>query len=594
MHTSLRLAVVLALALAGCQCGNISPVNDGGADSGATGGGAPDSGAPDSGQPDAGVYLPDGGLACTPLRGACGLGALACCAGLSCQGGACQVPVANPCGLNSLLCGGRCTVVLNDPLNCGACGLACAAGSVCSKGACVAPALCPPGLTACQQRCVDLQSDNTFCGACSATSSCAAGRGCSLGACVPVVALDGGTPLCTAGGPPVNVRSDAGLACAGLLAQVSFRWSVCSCTQISASSELRTDAFNSVLGTPDGGLLGASVGANGTFSTSSTWDIGGTAWFAGGMATAQGTARQSLHAGDAVTGGQAEVLRDAWLQGPVSDLVVRGTLYVTDAGSVGAGVVAGSGPVVRSFVVEPPCDCAAGQLLDVAGMVADGVAHNDDAVVGLDPAVFDGAGANVRLDLPCGRYALTRLVPTGAITIAVHGRTALFIAGDVDLSNALNLIIDPTAELDVFVGGGLHASSQVRFGNLEAPAQLRIYVAGANVSTSAGSTVAGNFYLPNASYQPSASVDLYGSVFAHAIQPSARFEVHYDHAILSAGGACQVPADGGSPGDGGVCASCRDCGNQACMGGRCGACVVDSDCCAPLLCVTGVCTPQIN
>lgn len=609
MTRSALFSALFTVALAGCQCGTVNPGADAGptddaglADGGGGDAGLADAGEADAGLPDASVYLPDGGLSCTPLRDGCAAGGLACCAGLSCQQGSCQVPGVNPCGLNSLSCGGQCVVVLNDPLNCGACGLTCAAGTVCSKGACVPMTQCPPGLTACQQRCVDLQSDNTFCGACNATASCATGTGCSRGACVPTVVLDGGAPACVGGGAPVRVSSDAGSSCTGTLAQVSFRWSVCSCTNLAASSELRTDGFDSTRGAPDSGLLGAGIAANGTFSSSSVWDVGGTAWFGGGMATARGTVRQRLHARGAVTGGQSLVMDDARIQGSVTNLHVAGTLFVTDAGSVGGGVIADGGIVIAPFVVDAPCDCAPSQLLDVAGMVADGVANNDNAVVGLDPALFDGAGNNVRLDLPCGRYALTRLVPTGAITIAVHGRTALFIAGDVDLSNALDLIIDPTSELDIFIGGNLLASSQVHFGSVEAPAQLRIYVAGTTVSTSAASTVAGNFYLPNASYSPSASVDLYGSVFARSIQPSARFEVHYDQAILSAGSACQQPGadagtavDAGSAPDAGAgCTSCRDCGNQACNAGACGACATDSDCCAPLVCAQGMCIPQIN
>lgn len=37
------------------------------------------------------------------------------------------------------------------------------------------------------------------------------------------------------------------------------------------------------------------------------------------------------------------------------------------------------------------------------------------------------------------------------------------------------------------------------------------------------------------------------------------------------------------------CASCRDCNNQACIGGKCGSCTQNSDCCAPLVCFLGTC-----
>ncbi len=38
------------------------------------------------------------------------------------------------------------------------------------------------------------------------------------------------------------------------------------------------------------------------------------------------------------------------------------------------------------------------------------------------------------------------------------------------------------------------------------------------------------------------------------------------------------------------CFTCSDCGNQACIGGHCGPCVVNEDCCAPLVvCFVGIC-----
>jgi hypothetical protein len=38
------------------------------------------------------------------------------------------------------------------------------------------------------------------------------------------------------------------------------------------------------------------------------------------------------------------------------------------------------------------------------------------------------------------------------------------------------------------------------------------------------------------------------------------------------------------------CTDCSDCAGQACVDHRCGDCAVDSDCCAPFLCIGGTCT----
>ena len=51
-------------------------------------------------------------------------------------------------------------------------------------------------------------------------------------------------------------------------------------------------------------------------------------------------------------------------------------------------------------------------------------------------------------------------------------------------------------------------------------------------------------------------------------------------------------ADGGSRTDGGstaTCSTCLDCAGQACNSGSCGSCTNSSECCAPLLCLGGVC-----
>src|SRR5262245_31889884 len=119
MQRLLVVGSMLALALAGCQCG----------------GGGGNDGGPDGG--------PNG---CGTLNDSC-TGAT-CCSGLVCLNGSCQTD-PNSCGINSINCNGRCVVVINDPANCGACNRACDAGQVCTGGQCTAPAGCPQGTTAC-------------------------------------------------------------------------------------------------------------------------------------------------------------------------------------------------------------------------------------------------------------------------------------------------------------------------------------------------------------------------------------------------------------------------------------------------------------
>jgi hypothetical protein len=247
--------------------------------------------------------------------------------------------------------------------------------------------------------------------------------------------------------------------------------------------------------------------------------------------------------------------------------------------------------------VSQPCDCSPSQLIDISGIINDGKLHNDNAQLGLDSHVFENPPGPRRLDLPCGRYYLTKVTPGYSSTIAVHGRTALFIDGDLSTVRAtVGITIDPQAELDLFIGGTILNSTELRLGNIEVPAQFRVYIAGSPVDMSAVSVTAGNFYLPYSTFSSPSNLNLYGSIFAQSF--AGQGEIHYDRGVLSAGAACgTVLPDGGTPApDAGTtsCASCRDCANQACIGGKCGACVTSADCCAPLQCISGTCGVLLN
>ena len=281
------------------------------------------------------------------------------------------------------------------------------------------------------------------------------------------------------------------------------------------------------------------------------------------------------------------VAQNAYVNGDASNLDVGGTLFAS--GTVASSVQAAS-VVAGAVAVLPPCDCAPNQLIDVAGIVANGQLNNDDATLGLDPGALATAGA--RLDLPCGRYYLSSIGTSAPAAIAVHGPVLLFIGGDFAPSAPLEVTLDPQATLDVFIGGDLQVSAPLELGSTLVPRQTRIYVAGTQVSLSATQLIAANFYLPFGQFMQSAPLSIYGSVFAGSYAPSASADFHYDSAILSAGSECgdagvAPPADAG-------CQSCRDCLNQACVGGQCGPCTASSQCCAPLVCVNGQCTESFE
>jgi hypothetical protein len=143
------------------------------------------------------------------------------------------------------------------------------------------------------------------------------------------------------------------------------------------------------------------------------------------------------------------------------------------------------------------------------------------------------------------------------------------------------------------IKGSIKGNALLVLGSPSYPAATRVYVAGTEVSISSNMVFGSNLYAPNATVSWSSSTDAYGSVFAGNFQGLSPVKIHYDRAIVSTSKSCPGPTSGGDGGTGPACGSCRDCNNQACNGGTCGACTNDSQCCAPLACDNGTCVAPI-
>ena len=569
--TSWRALALLA-ALAGASCGKSSVAVLG-----------PPDGSSNTGAPGGGAAGTSGGAspACPT----------ACTGGQACVNGACACPAYQS------FCGGACIPTSSDPHNCGGCGVACAGVLACSSGTCAAT--CLPGLDSCSGSCVDRTSDNQNCGACGTV--CPKDQGCVKGSCQPAVPVGSGPASCAGVGPAIVVAPSQG-GCLGNLAQTTFRWGLCSCQDVRVSDKLLVDAYDSTRGPYLPGGLGGGVGVNGGYETSAAAEIWGALWCAAneGVDTkAPNTVKQELRVGGPFhTSDTFSVGEDAYVAGNVStssSISIGKTLRVPAAATVGSGVTYAA--LSREAVtVAPPCDCQPQQLVPIAGIVA---AHrppnNDDASLGLDAAAFAAAaGGPRRLDLPCGNYFLTGIAQSEALTIAAHGRTALYIDGDVHSSNALTFAVEPGAELDLFIAGTIDVSDTLIIGSPNYPAASRTYVGSpSGLHFSAGSRVGGNVYAAYGLVTWSAGSDIYGSVYAGDFSASSTTTIHYDRAVLVTGAACPAPAptpDAGAPG----CGSCKDCGNQACINGACAACRTSADCCPPLVCgAGGRCVPNL-
>lgn len=493
-------------------------------------------------------------------------------AGLPATGSAGQ-PAATDCPIYRSLCAGKCIPTSADPKNCGACGEECVGDEVCSAGVCSAD--CVPGLTACDNSCVDLDNDSAHCGDCDTV--CEDGKGCANGRCVDTVLVQPGPKDCVNGGPPLSTGDDED-KCLGTLAQTTFRYSLCSCTDLNVSAALSTDAFDSTTGPYAPGQLGGGVGVDRDITNwSEAVTVGGTLWVAGTDSYAS-------------SGPASEVKADLHLGGSwkaSTPFTVAGPAYVV--GSLEGVTVAGATETVQT--VPSACDCSENRLVPVAALVrAHRAPSNDNAAIGLDETALENPTSALRLDLPCGNFYFTSIQSSLALTIHVSGRAALYVEGDVRASSPLAFVLDPEAELDLFVGGTLSVSDTFVFGSPNYPALSRAYVGGtAKLALSADVRLAGQLYAANSEQVVwSAKNAIYGSIFAGNFRASDVTDIHYDRGVLRAGEDC--PGAGGA--GGGECGSCEDCHNQACNDGVCGECGADADCCSPLVCSNGSCKPR--
>jgi hypothetical protein len=402
-----------------------------------------------------------------------------------------------------------------------------------------------------------------------------------------VLLPDGAPAFCQGSGPAIALPDGT---CTGDIGKRTFLFAVCSCTSIQISGTLKTDSLDSTQGLSSGN--GASIGTNGSLDTVSDMFLQGSV-FAGGVGVGAGapvvrfqelgTIKRDLHSAGLIATNQGfKVDGDVFAGGDVTGPLTCGGAAHVAPGPTAAGVTAKKGIVTEAVSVPPPCDCA--KPLDVKGIIAAFATTNDDAALGVTPEQLASATATP-LTLPCGRYFFSA-IGGDRVSLSLAGRTAIFVAGDLRVQGALAIDLAPGAELDLFVGGNL-ILGDATLGSTTAPAHVRVYVGGTTVTLSGNAKLGANLYALNADVALSSDFEMAGALFVKSLALSGTFSIHYDEAILGAEG-CDSQQHG--------CATCHDCAGAtpACKGGACVPCVTTADCCAPLLCSSGRCVPDIR
>lgn len=352
---------------------------------------------------------------------------------------------------------------------------------------------------------------------------------------------------CDGTGPPVLV-GDGGNAtdiCSGDLAEDTFQHAICSCEDLALSAALITDSFDSGAGPYSPGGTQGSVAGNGAIRSTATMDVRGDLVGAAGVsagvsAAILGNLASGADLGDAgaaiTAGGDASVAGNITL----TDLTVAGTLTVPPASTIDVSGTGSFGALVRAPVeVAPPCACT--DLLDVAGFVRTHQTYNYNDTIPITADELAGFTGPTELALPCGLYYLSGITGTGALTLRATGRVALFVDGDIDLDDQLTIIIDPGAELDLFVTGTVTSPAALTLGDLTRPSALRLYLASTSaLDLSAGSLVAGNLYAPEAVLNLSGPAEIYGALFVRRIASSSGLTVHYDEQVRTSGTDCPI------------------------------------------------------
>ncbi len=312
--------------------------------------------------------------------------------------------------------------------------------------------------------------------------------------------------FCSGSGSVISVGSASGNVCLGDLAQDTFQFGFCACSNLEGSgSQVTTDAFNSLNG-PYGGANVTNdghIGVNGNFGLGAKMNVGGSFIVGNGDVVIPGT---SEIAGDMYafgniqtdgTGGGLPVGNDVYLGGTtISNIEIpNGRLFINDIdATTRTNVIVDQANIFELAIPQVEvCPCSEDRRVPIAALIENARTTNDNGIFD-DPNTpedesFDanqwadpGVNGPATIELACGRYYINGINQNQSLTIHALDRTVLFVgrtdsasswAADPALGAHLQLLTAPL----VLRGGpdgcsGAHVSCDVGavlFGHLNQP-----------------------------------------------------------------------------------------------------------------------------
>ncbi|HEY6879480.1 MAG TPA: polymer-forming cytoskeletal protein [Polyangiales bacterium] len=314
-----------------------------------------------------------------------------------------------------------------------------------------------------------------------------------------------------------------------------FHHALCSCGDYVSSGTTIVDGFDSRTGAPAPG----SLALDGTLSAGDL-RISGSLLIAGERGaplTGPVKVGGSLFSRGPVVGTQpVTVAGDARVAGDVrlDSFRVGGTLHLPDGAALELADGIAPTTLRTPVMVAPPCDCTL--KLDVGARIDAARNDNDNASIALDPALglrsVDGARAE---ELPCGRYYVEQIYAAQPLTLAVHGRVALFVDQRIvtETTGSLTITLDRDAQLDLFLRLGVTGGGPIELRG----GSTRVYVGGNDsLLFGAPTTLEASLYAPNSEFVSQRRFELYGAALLRRAVAEQDMVLHQDVAL--ANGTC--------------------------------------------------------